>query len=63
MRREHLFLLRMWSDGDEELAWRASVKDLRTGESLNFNSLAALRAFLGHQRPDETLAVKVEKNR
>lgn len=46
MRREHLYLLRIWSDSDQEMAWRASLENLHTKEKLYFKDLEALRAFL-----------------
>ncbi len=46
MRREHLFVLRIWSDRDDGTAWRASLENLRTKEKRHFESLEALQVFL-----------------
>jgi hypothetical protein len=41
------YLLRLWQTGDEgEIAWRAALEDVQTGERLGFPSLDALVAYL-----------------
>ena len=44
------YLLRLWQiESKEQLVWRASVEDSRTGERRGFASIAALLAFLREQ--------------
>lgn len=47
MRREQLFILRMWSDGDSVETWRASLENMRTKEVRYFKSMEELQAFFG----------------
>lgn len=46
MRDDLLYLLRLWRDGNEPGAWRASLEDLRSHETLRFESLGALQRHL-----------------
>ncbi len=41
------FLLRLWRQGPEPCAWRASLESTATGERRAFASLESLFAFLG----------------
>lgn len=58
-RSGHLaYLLRLWRVGEGERAvWRASLRDVRTGERVGFpgldEALAYLQAQLGPTRPPE----------
>lgn len=40
------YLLRVWRDGRGEDAWRASLKDLRSQETLTFQDLQTLAGFI-----------------
>lgn len=46
MREDALFVLRLWNDGNGEEAWRASLENLRTKQSLKFANLQALARYL-----------------
>jgi hypothetical protein len=46
MRKERLYLLRVWSDGEKQDAWRASLENLRTKELVKFKNLDELQVFL-----------------
>ena len=50
-RRGHLaFLLRLWRvDNGQEMIWRASLQDVRTGERLGFAGLDEAVAYLQQQ--------------
>ena len=43
--RYHAYLLRFWRD-DELTAWRASLEDPHTGETLGFATMQRLYEFL-----------------
>ena len=44
------YLLRLWRvSGEEEMAWRASLQDARTGQRQGFTSLDDLFQFLRQQ--------------
>ncbi len=47
MRREQLFILRVWSDSDRVGTWRASLENMRTKEVRYFKSKEELQAFFG----------------
>ncbi len=51
MRREHHYILCIWSDSDGETVWRASLENLRTKEKFHFKNLEDLQTFL-HPWPD-----------
>ena len=55
MRQESLYVLRLWRDGDQPDAWRASLEDLRSKEQRLFTSFGDLYRFLDEQRnrPDK----------
>ena len=42
MRIDRRYLLRLWRDGQSEEAWRASLKDVSTGQETHFKSLDVL---------------------
>jgi hypothetical protein len=46
VRDDVLYLLRLWRDGKDIGAWRASLEDLRSRETRRFDSLEALQRFL-----------------
>lgn len=48
VREEGLFVLRIWRDSQGNDAWRASLRDLRSGETALLESLEALTHFLAH---------------
>ena len=57
MRRERLFVLRLWSDGDDADTWRASLENLRTKEIRNFKGIVDLQDFFGTPALLESQAV------
>lgn len=46
MRKEALYILRLWHDGGNERAWRASLENLRTKHRELFASIEMLHVFL-----------------
>jgi hypothetical protein len=46
VRREQLFILRLWSDSDRVGTWRASLENMRTKEVRYFRSMEELQTFL-----------------
>jgi hypothetical protein len=45
----HSYLLRLWREGEDGVAWRASLHDPRSGERQGFRSVDELFAFLQAQ--------------
>lgn len=54
-RREELFVLRMWSEGDDSSAhsWRASITHVASGERRYFTNYGNLCEFLDRWRGPE----------
>jgi len=46
MRKEKLFVVRLWSDSKSSNSWRASLENIRTKECLNFSDLDKLAKHL-----------------
>lgn len=46
MRKEKLFVIRLWSDSESSSNWRASLEDLKTKQRQNFASLEQLSEYL-----------------
>jgi hypothetical protein len=49
MRKEHVYILRFWSDADGDDHWRASLEHVHTRECKAFADLSKLAAFLEAQ--------------
>jgi hypothetical protein len=47
--RYYSYLLRLWREGEGELAWRASLHDPHTGQRLGFANAEELFGFLQGQ--------------
>jgi hypothetical protein len=46
------YLLRVWRVNSEPPRWQVSLRDARTGESINFADLQQLKNFLDHRIED-----------
>jgi len=46
MRKEKIFVVRLWSDSESNSNWRASLEDLKTKQRQNFASLEQLTEYL-----------------
>jgi hypothetical protein len=49
MRKETVYILRLWCDSEHEEAWRASLENLRTRDVKAFADLTKLATFLSEQ--------------
>lgn len=55
MRRERLFILRLWSDSEHSNTWRASLENLRTKEARYFKGMEELQAFFSTWRENQPI--------
>lgn len=55
------YLLRLWQEGAEGLAWRASLHDPHSGERVGFGSVDELFGFLLRQIGTEPVPSKANK--
>lgn len=53
MRKDTLFVLRLWRDGTTPKDWRYSLEDLRSRERTNFTTLEALYTFIAEQTREQ----------
>lgn len=52
MREDVRFVLRLWRDGRDAGAWRASLRDLRRQRTLVFSSIGACFSYLSDRAVD-----------
>ncbi len=54
------YVLRIWHDGAEADAWRATLRDLRSGDERSFVSVDQLSEYLLQQGPLDANAAPAE---
>lgn len=54
MRKEKMFVIRLWSDSESSCSWRASLEDLKTKQRQNFASLELLAEHLKNLEQSKT---------